>query len=303
MSAAAAPSLLDSLHQLMQSGVAAGWLPAILQYGFVINALVAGLLLGPLLGGLGTLVVVKRFAFFSEAVGHAALTGTAIGILMGEPIASPYGSLFGFCILFGLLLNYLRGRTGLSPDTLIGVFLAVSLALGSSLLMVLAARINIHILENVLFGSVLTVNGRDLAVLAIVTAFTLAALHRTYNRAMLASFHAPLAQARKLPVQWLDYVFVMLVTLITVAAVKVIGALLVGALLVIPAATARLLAGSMRSFFWLTVIFATVCTLTGIAVPVALDIPVPSGAAIILCAGALFLVAVAISARRSQAVH
>ena len=121
-----------------------------LQYGFVINALVAGLLLGPLLGGLGTLVVVKRFAFFSEAVGHAALTGTAIGILMGEPIASPYGSLFGFCILFGLLLNYLRGRTGLSPDTLIGVFLAVSLALGSSLLMVLAARINIHILENVL---------------------------------------------------------------------------------------------------------------------------------------------------------
>ena len=108
---------------------------------------------------------------------------------------------FGFCILFGLLLNYLRGHTGLSPDTLIGVFLAVSLALGSSLLMVLAARINIHILENVLFGSVLTVNGRDLAVLAIVTAFTLAALHRTYNRAMLASFHAPLAQARKLPVQ------------------------------------------------------------------------------------------------------
>ena len=156
---AAAPSLLDSLHQFMQSGVAAGWLPAMLQYGFVINALVAGLLLGPLLGGLGTLVVVKRFAFFSEAVGHAALTGTAIGILMGEPIASPYGSLFGFCILFGLLLNYLRGRTGLSPDTLIGVFLAVSLALGSSLLMVLAARINIHILENVLFGSVLTVNG------------------------------------------------------------------------------------------------------------------------------------------------
>ena len=255
---AAAPSLLDSLHQFMQSGVAAGWLPAMLQYGFVINALVAGLLLGPLLGGLGTLVVVKRFAFFSEAVGHAALTGTAIGILMGEPMTSPYGSLFGFCILFGLLLNYLRGRTGLSPDTLIGVFLAVSLALGSSLLMVLAARINIHILENVLFGSVLTVNGRDLAVLAIVTAFTLAALHRTYNRAMLASFHAPLAQARKLPVQWLDYV---------------------------------------------SVIFATVCTLTGIAVPVALDIPVPSGAAIILCAGALFLVAVAISARRSQAVH
>ena len=76
------PSLLESLHQALQSGVAAGWLPQMLQYGFVVNALLAGVLLGPLLGGLGTLVVVKRFAFFSEAVGHAALTGTAIGIMM-----------------------------------------------------------------------------------------------------------------------------------------------------------------------------------------------------------------------------
>ena len=88
MSAAAAPSLLDSLHQLMQSGVAAGWLPAMLQYGFVINALVAGLLLGPLLGGLGTLVVVKRFAFFSEAVGHAALTGIAVPVALDIPVPS-----------------------------------------------------------------------------------------------------------------------------------------------------------------------------------------------------------------------
>lgn len=294
------PHLLDTVHQALQSGVAAGWLPAMLQYGFVVNALLAGLLLGPLLGGLGTLVVVKRFAFFSEAVGHAALTGIAIGIMLGEPPANPYGSLFGFCILFGLLLNYLRGRTGLSPDTLIGVFLAVSLALGSSLLLLLAARINIHILENVLFGSVLTVDGRDLSVLLAITALTLAALHRSYNQAMLASFHAPLAQVRKLPVQWLDYLFVMLVTLVTVAAVKVIGAILVGALLVIPAAAARLLAHSMRSFFWLTVAFASACTLVGIAVPVALDIPVPSGAAIILCAGTLFALAVLLRLRVAQ---
>ncbi len=290
----------DAVHHTLQAGAVAGWLPHMLQYGFVINALLAGCLLGPLLGGLGTLVVVKRFAFFSEAVGHAALTGIAIGIMVGEPAGSPYASLFGFCILFGLLLNYLRGRTGLSPDTLIGVFLAVSLALGSSLLLLLAARINIHILENVLFGSVLTVNGRDLGVLACVTIFTMIVLHRTYNRAMLASFHAPLAQARKLPVQWLDYVFVMLVTIVTVAAVKIIGAMLVGALLVIPAASARLLARSMRSFFWLTVIFATACTLTGIAVPVALDLAVPSGAAVILCAGALFGLAVLGRARVAQ---
>ncbi len=199
-----------------------------------------------MLGGLGTLVVVKRFAFFSEAVGHAALTGVAIGILLGEPYTGPYGSLFGYCLLFGVLLNYLRNRTGLAPDTLIGVFLSVSLALGASLLLVLAGKINVHILENVLFGSVLTVNGHDLAVLAAVAMLVPCLALPLYNRIMLASFNPQLAAVRGVAVKSLDYLFVALVTLVTVAAVKVIGAILVGALLVIPAAAARLVSQSLK---------------------------------------------------------
>ena len=148
----------EQFRLLIQGWASSGYLPAALAYGFVVNALLAGLLIGPVLGGLGTLVVVKRFAFFSEAVGHAALTGVAIGILLGEPYTGPYGALFGYALLFGILLNYLRNRTGLAPDTLIGVFLSVSLAVGASLLLVLAGRINVHILENVLFGSVLTLS-------------------------------------------------------------------------------------------------------------------------------------------------
>jgi len=164
----------EAFRLMVQGWASSGYLPEALAYGFVVNALLAGLLIGPVLGGLGTLVVVKRFAFFSEAVGHAALTGVAVGILLGEPYTGPYGSLFGYCLLFGILLNYLRNRTGLSPDTLIGVFLSVSLALGASLLLILAGKINVHILENVLFGSVLTVNGNDLAVLAIVGSLVMA---------------------------------------------------------------------------------------------------------------------------------
>ena len=228
----------EQLRQAVQAWAAAGYLPETLAYGFVVNALLAGLLIGPVLGGLGTLVVVKRFAFFSEAVGHAALTGVAIGILLGEPYTGPYGSLFGYCLLFGVLLNYLRNRTGLAPDTLIGVFLSVSLALGASLLLVLAGKINVHILENVLFGSVLTVNGHDLAVLAAVAVLVPCLALPLYNRIMLASFNPQLAAVRGVAVKSLDYLFVALVTLVTVAAVKVIGAILVGALLVIPAAAA-----------------------------------------------------------------
>jgi zinc transport system permease protein len=278
----------EAFRQLVQGWAGAGYLPEALAYGFVINALLAGLMIGPVLGGLGTLVVVKRFAFFSEAVGHAALTGVAIGILLGEPYTGPYGSLFGYCLLFGILLNFLRNRTGLSPDTLIGVFLSVSLALGASLLLMLAGKINVHILENVLFGSVLTVSAQDLMVLGIVALLVLALALPLYNRIMLASFNPQLAAVRGVAVKTLDYLFVVLVTLVTVASVKVIGAILVGALLVIPAAAARLVSQSLKGFFFVAVLIATLSTLLGILLPIVLDLPVPSGAAIILVAGICF---------------
>lgn len=281
----------EAFRQLVQDWATAGYLPEALAYGFVVNALLAGLMIGPVLGGLGTLVVVKRFAFFSEAVGHAALTGVAIGILLGEPYTGPYGSLFGYCLLFGILLNFLRNRTGLSPDTLIGVFLSVSLALGASLLLMLAGKINVHILENVLFGSVLTVSGQDLVVLGVVAALVLALAVPLYNRIMLASFNPQLAAVRGVAVKTLDYLFVVLVTLVTVAAVKVIGAILVGALLVIPAAAARLVSQSLKGFFFLSVLIATLSTLFGILLPIVFDLPVPSGAAIILVAGICFALA------------
>ena len=281
----------EEFRLLIQGWAASGYLPEALAYGFVVNALLAGLMIGPVLGGLGTLVVVKRFAFFSEAVGHAALTGVAIGILLGEPYTGPYGSLFGYCLLFGILLNFLRNRTGLSPDTLIGVFLSVSLALGASLLLMLAGKINVHILENVLFGSVLTVSGHDLVVLAIVAAMVLGLALPLYNRIILASFNPQLASVRGVAVKTLDYLFVVLVTLVTVAAVKVIGAILVGALLVIPAAAARMVSQSLKGFFFTSVLIATLSTLIGILLPIVFDLPVPSGAAIILVAGSFFALA------------
>ncbi|MFY3434681.1 metal ABC transporter permease [Achromobacter mucicolens] len=284
-------AFFDNLRQLIQRAAESGALPDSLAYGFVVNALLVGLIIGPVLGGLGTLVVVKRFAFFSEAVGHAALTGVAIGILLGEPYTGPYGSLFSYCLIFGILLNFLSNRTRLTPDTLIGVFLSVSLALGASLLLVLAGRINIHILENVLFGSVLTVNSNDLSVLTCVAVLALALALPNYNRLMLASFNPQLAAVRGVPVKAMDYLFVILVTLVTVASVKVIGAILVGALLVIPAAAARMLAQSLKGFFTMSVLFAMFATLAGIMLPIELELPVPSGAAIILVAGILFAIA------------
>ncbi|MGV3591356.1 MAG: metal ABC transporter permease, partial [Gammaproteobacteria bacterium] len=136
--------LRDSIIELS----VAGWLPSIFFYEFVINAVLCALVIGPLLGCVGTMIVAKRMAFFSQAIGNAALTGVAIGVLIGESYTAPYVSMFSFCLAFGILLNYTKTRTKMSSDALIGVFLSISLAIGASLVLYVSARVNTHILES-----------------------------------------------------------------------------------------------------------------------------------------------------------
>lgn len=270
----------------------AGYLPRVMFYDFVINALLCSVVIGPLLGCVGTMVVAKRMAFFSQAIGNAALTGVAIGVLIGESYTAPYVSLFSFCILFGIVLNYTKARTRMSSDVLIGVFLSISLALGASLLLFVSAKVNTHILESILFGSVLTVNDLDMNVLLVVAIITVAFGLPLYNKMLLASLNPALAQVRGVNVQAIEYIFIILVTILTVACVKIVGAVLVEALLLIPAATARNLCRSLRSFVYTTMILATICCVAGILVPMQWDIPVPSGGAIVLVAASFFVLSV-----------
>lgn len=284
------------LREAMAALAADGYMPRVLFYEFVTNALLCAIVIGPLLGAVGTMVVAKRMAFFSQAIGNAALTGVAIGVLIGESYTAPYVSLFSFCILFGILLNYTRSRTRMSSDVLIGVFLSISLALGASLLLFVSARVNTHILESILFGSILTVNDLDMNVLLVVAVITAAVGLPLYNRMLLASLNPQLAQVRGVNVQAIEYVFILLVTILTVACVKIVGAVLVEALLLIPAATARNLCRSLRSFVWVTMAISTLCCIVGILVPMQWDIPVPSGGAIVLVAAAFFVLSVILRA-------
>ena len=273
---------------LMEMGKA-GVLPEFFQYAFVINALLCALVAGPLLGGIGTMVVSKRLAFFSQAVGQAALTGVALGVLLGEPVTAPYVSLFGFCILFALTMNYTRNRMRMKQDIVIGVFLSVSLAVGACVLLYVTAKVNMHVLDNILFGSVLTVNNTDMNVLIVIAGLCVAVGIPTYNKMLLASFNPSLAQVRGINAKLYDYVFVLMITVITVACLKIVGAVLVEALLIIPAAAARNVSRSVRGFFFYSVAFATVSCVLGIIIPMQFEIPVPSGGAIILVASIVFM--------------
>jgi zinc transport system permease protein len=259
-------------------------------YAFVVNGLLCAFVIGPLLGGIGTMVVAKRMAFFSQAVGHAALTGIAIGVIIGESYTAPYVSMFSFCILFAMFLNFSKNRTKMSSDTLIGVFLSVSLAIGATVLLWVSARVNTHILDTVMFGSILTVNDTDMNVLLVTTLITAAVALPLYNQMVLASLNPSLAHVRGIKVNLLEYAFVLLVTILTVACVKIIGAVLVEALLLIPAAAARNLNRSIRGFVAWSVIFSTTSCLIGIYAPMRWDLPVPSGGAIILTAAIIFAV-------------
>ncbi|MEE8248914.1 MAG: metal ABC transporter permease [Gammaproteobacteria bacterium] len=259
-------------------------------YEFVVNGFLCALVIGPLLGGIGTMVVIKRMAFFSQAVGNAALTGVAIGVIIGESYTAPYMSMFSFCILFALFLNFSKNRTKMSSDTLIGVFLSISLAIGATALLWVSARVNTHILDTIMFGSILTVNDTDMNVLLVTTLITALVALPLYNQMLLASLNPSLAHVRGINVHLLEYVFVLLVTILTVACVKIVGAVLVEALLLIPAAAARNLNRSIRGFVLWSVIFSTASCLIGIYAPMRWDLPIPSGGAIILTAAVIFVV-------------
>lgn len=283
---------MESVYAWLAAVARSMHLPEAFQYPFMLRGMIAGLIVAPLLGGMSHLVVARRLAFFSTALGHAALTGVSLGLLLGEPISGPYAGIFGFCLLSGLAMVYVKRRAALPPDTLIGVFLALSLGLGICLLVAVTKRFNIHQIEAVMFGSLLTVSDLDLGLLAIGGLIVAVALARQYNDLYQDSLSPNLAETRGIDTMRTEYVFVLILTLAIVLSLKIVGALLVEALVVVPAAAARNLARSTRSYLVWSVLIATVSAELGLFVSARWR--VPSGGAIVLVLSALFFVTLAV---------
>ena len=273
-----------------------GTLPEPFQYAFFARGLISVALLSPLLGGMSHLVVARRLSFFSAALGHAALTGLSIGLLLGEPLNSAYGGIFGFCLLCALTMVYVRRHAALPSDTLVGVFLSMALGLGICLLVAVTKRFNIHQVEAVMFGSLLTVTDEDLALLLSLGVAIAAVLVWVYNRLLLDSVDPGLARVAGARTVLIDYVFVILLTAAIVVSLKIIGALLVEAMVVVPAAAARNLARNTRSYLALSVATALAAGVAGLFVSTRLL--VPSGGAVVLAMSALFVLTLAASGLR-----
>lgn len=271
------------------------WLASVplpfLQYDFMRNAFLGVLLIAPVFGLSGTLVVSNRLSFYSDALGHAALAGIAIGTLLG--LQDPLLALILFSILFGLLITAVKNRGRASTDTILGIFSATAVALGIALLSRHGgfARYNRY-----LVGDLLSIQPADLGRLALTLAGLLLFWLLSYNHLLIYSINPALARSKGMRVHLLENSFMVIVAILVALSIQWVGTLLINALLILPASAARNLAQNVRQFHILSLLFAWVAGISGLLLSYYLDLA--TGASIVLCSAALFALTYLFTERR-----
>ena len=251
------------------------------EFDFMKNALLAILLITPLFGLVGTMIVNNRMSFFSDALGHSALTGIAIGVLMG--IDNYFISMLGFALLFALCISAVMGSSASSADTVIGVFSSTGLALG---IVLLSATGGFAKYSGYLIGDILTIQPEELILLAVLLCLTVVLWIFFFNKFLLASLNPDLAASKNIRVELLQRVFVVLIALIVTSCIKWVGILIINSLLVLPAASARNLSGSMRSYHVWSVAISLFSGVSGLILSYYLG--TAAGGTIVLVAAAIF---------------
>ena len=254
-----------------------------LHWGFMKNALLALLLLAPLFGLLSTMIVTGRMSFFSDALGHSAFTGIAIGCICG---LAPTGVAVAFSVAFALLFSYVRSRSNQAADTLIGVFSSTAVALGIFIATLGGGSFTKY--NKYLIGDVLSVSPAEIGVLAIVL-LSVAVFWVVFgNRLILVSIHPQLASSRGLKVKTTQTIFTVCIAVVVTLAISWVGLLMLNSLLVLPAASARNVSKNLRQYHGFSVLFALTASLSGLTISYHLG--ASTGAAISLCLALIFTV-------------
>ena len=254
-----------------------------LSYEFGQRALLAGLIVGVGCAVLAFFVVLRRMAFVGVGISHAALGGVALGLLFG---VDPLVAALVFSVAVAWAIGAVGGRGKLSEDTAIGIFFPTAMALGVALMAGTPDyRQN---LLGYLFGNILLVQNGDLIFAGVLVGGSLVAALAFFKELLFISVDEETARAAGLPAAALRYLLLTLIAVTIVSAIKVVGIVLVSAFLVIPAATAQMIAPSVRWMLVLSVAFALGSVVGGLWMSWALDLP--SGAAIVLVGAGLFFV-------------
>ena len=259
---------------------------------FIVNALLAGIGLALVAGPLGCVVVWRRMAYFGDTLAHSALLGVALAVSVDTlPLLGVL--LIGICL--AALLFWLERRHELSSDTLLGILAHSALAMGLIVFSLIQARTPGIDLMAYLFGDILAVQRGDLAWIYASAALILLVFTRLWRSLISISVHEELAQADGVPVARTRFLFMLLLAMVITVAIKVVGILLVTALLIIPAASARAFSVTPLQMALFAALFAVLAVVLGLAASLYLDLP--SGPAIVVAAAASFFVTRAGSAR------
>lgn len=232
-----------------------------LQFDFMKLAFGAILVITPLFGILGTMIVSRKMAFFSDALGHSALTGIAVGLIFG--VTDTNLSMVLFAIVFALLLNKISSRDTGTTDTVISVFSSLSIAIG---LAILSRDGNFSRYSSLLVGDILSITKQEILYLLVIFAVTLLFWLLCSNWLAAVSLSRTLARSKGIPVKLLEYAFAVLVALIVMLSIKWVGILIINALLILPAASSRNLSNNMREYHFFSVLFSVFSGILGLII-------------------------------------
>ena len=233
-----------------------------LRWDFMKNALLALLLMAPLFGLLSTMIVTGRMSFFSDALGHSAFTGIALGCIFG--MTMPIYAAVIFSVLFALLFSFVRSRSNQAADTLIGVFSSSAVALGIFVATLGGGSFTKY--NKYLIGDILSVTPAEIGLLALVLLIVLIFWVLSVNRLTLTAIHPQLASSRGIPVGLSQTLFTVAIAVVVTLTISSVGLLILNSLLVLPGAAARNVAKNLRQYHGFSVLFALLAGLGGLGV-------------------------------------
>ncbi|MDP3685327.1 MAG: metal ABC transporter permease [bacterium] len=263
----------------------------ILSLPFAQRAIAAGIAIAVVSGVLGVFIVLRGMAFFSDAISHASLLGVALALLFSLP---PLVGALALALVAAVVIAVLRGRSVLSLDTLIGVFFSAAVALGV-ITMGFLKGYRADLLA-FLFGDVLALGPLDIVLAWLLSAAVLVLLFFSWRAIVLSTLHRDLAAVEGVPVVRTDLLFLILVAFVVAVAIRIVGVVLVTALLIVPAATAQNLARNFRGMVAWSVCVSVVSLFGGLLLSFATNLP--SGPTIVVVATALFLFSLGARATR-----
>ena len=232
-----------------------------LDYEFMRNALMALIIITPLFAIVGTMVVNNKMAYFSDALGHSAYTGIAIGMLLG--ISNNMISMILFAIVFAILLNRINESRLASKDTIIGVFSSAAIALG---LAILTQTGNYTQISGYLVGDILNILPQEIFLLLGLAVAIILFWMTCFNELLAISINQTLAKSRGIKVKLLENIFVVLIALVVTVSIKWVGILIINSLLILPAAASRNISKNMRQYHFWAVLFSIFSGIIGLFV-------------------------------------